>query len=171
MNHSQLERPTGLCHVLSQHPQGGNPMSTEELKAKIRRFMEESYNKGNLGVVDEDCVADFVYHTPPFPDFQGTEAYKQFVAGVRNAYSGVHITVDEVIVEGDTTVFRWTLRGTHTGQSPTIRIPPTGKPVTMTGCGVVHSVGGKYVDSWNYGDYLGLLQQLGVVPSPGRGGQ
>jgi len=133
--------------------------------------MDEVYNKGNLDAVDDTAAANEVLHNSPFPDLVGREAHKQYVAGLRATYSGLHMTFDEVTGEGDTTVVRWTLRGTHTGQSPTLPIPPTGRQVTITGCLVTHWVEGRAVEHWNHVDYLGLLQQLGVVPPMGRRGQ
>ncbi len=146
-------------------------MSTEELKSKIARAIDEVYNKGNWGVIDEITAADEVLHNLPFPNLLGREAHKQYVAGIRCAYPDLHLTLDDVIGEGNTTVVRWTLRGTHTGQSPTLPIPPTGKPVTITGCLVTHWIEGRAVEHWNHVDYLGLLQQLGVVPPLGKRGQ
>jgi predicted ester cyclase len=145
-------------------------MSTEELKAKITRAMEEVYNRGNLNVVDETAAANLVFHNPPFPDVVGREAYKQYIGGVRAAFSGLHITFDEVIGEGNTTVARWTLRGTHTGQSPSLPFPPTGKQVTITGCIMTHWAEGRLVEHWNHVNYLGMLQQLGVIPSTAKTG-
>ena len=72
-----------------------------------------------------------------------------------------------MIHEGDTTAYRWTWRAKHTGESPTLPIPPTGKEAVLVGCTVVGWDGGKIVEEWEYGDYLGILQQLGVVPPLG----
>jgi predicted ester cyclase len=145
-------------------------MTTEELKAKITRAMDEVYNKGNLDVVDDTAAASLVVHNPPFPDVVGREAYKQYITGFRAVYSGLHMTFDEVIGERNTTVVRWTLRGTHTGQSLTFPIPPTGKQVTITGCLITHWAEGRVVEHWIHGNYLGVLQQLGVIPSMGKAG-
>jgi len=130
--------------------------------------LDEVYNKGNLDAVDDTAAANEVLHNSPFPDLVGREAHKQYVAGLRAAYSGLHMAFGEAIGEGNTTVVRWTLRGTHTGQSPTFPIPPTGKQVTITGCLVTHWVEGRAVEHWNHVDYLGLLQQLGAVPPMGK---
>ncbi len=142
-------------------------MSTEELKATIRRVNDEAWNKGNLDALDELCDADFVRHKPPFPDIEGLEAGKQFVADCRISYPDLQLTLDEIIVEGDASAIRWTYRGTQTGQSPTTGAPPTGKQVAFTGCNILHWVEGKIVEEWENGDYLSLLQQLGVVPPLG----
>jgi len=143
-------------------------MSTEELKAKINRALDEVYNKGNLSVVDDTASESLVLHNPPFPDLVGREAYKQYITGVRAAYPDLQLTFDELIGEAETTVARWTLRGTHLGKSPTLPIPPTGKRVIIKGCLMTHSVEGRAAEHWNHIDYLGMLQQLGGVPAMGK---
>lgn len=45
-------------------------------------------------------------------------------------------------------------------------IPPTGKPVTVTGINLYRVVNGKIVEEWWQEDILGLMQQLGVLPPP-----
>jgi predicted ester cyclase len=52
----------------------------------------------------------------------------------------------------------------HTGVSPTVPVPPTGKEVVMKGGLFVHLKNGKIVEVFEYKEYLGLLQQLGVMP-------
>ncbi len=133
----------------------------------IHRIYEEAYNKGNLDVLDEAIDEDYLRHQPPMPDVQGLEAYKKFIADSRNAYSGLEFSIEQIIVQGDTSAARYTLRGIHTGHSPTIRAQPTGNPVIMPGCIISHWVNGKVAVDWAYNDYLGLLQQFGVYPPPG----
>jgi len=38
----------------------------------------------------------------------------------------------------------------HTGESPTLPIPPTSKQVTLRGCTVVHISGGKVIEEFEY---------------------
>ena len=140
-------------------------MSTEELKANLRRVHDEAWHKGNLDALDELYAADWVCHRSPYPDFEGLEAYKQHITNCRISYPDLQLTIDEIIVEGDTSATRFTLRGTQTGRSPTTGAPPTGKQVTVPICTVSHWVEGKAVEEWVYADYLGVLQQLGVIPS------
>ena len=64
-------------------------------------------------------------------------------------------------------VTRWTARGTH--QAELKGIGPTNKQVTVTGIGIDRIVGGKLEESWVNWDTLGMMQQLGVVPTPGQG--
>jgi predicted ester cyclase len=72
-----------------------------------------------------------------------------------------------MIVSGEKSVVRVVLQGKHTGQTPTVQAPPTGRQVAMTGCTVSHWSGEKICEEWAYNDYLGLTQQFGVVPPPG----
>jgi len=140
---------------------------SEELGSKLRWALEEGWNKGNLDAWNKVYAADYVHHRPPFGDFESLEAEKQFVAGTLSAFTESQFTIHEMIAEGNTTVTRWTWRAKHTGQSPTLPFPPTGKQVTLVGCLVSRWGDGKIVEEWEYSDYLGFLQQLGVIPSLG----
>jgi predicted ester cyclase len=44
-------------------------------------------------------------------------------------------------------------------------IPPTGQEVTVTGIEFDRVSGGKLEETWVTYDALGMMQQLGVVPS------
>ena len=142
-------------------------MSLEELKSKIRWAGEEAWCKGNVDALNEVYARDYVYHRPPLADLQGLEEVKQKFLGTRDAYSDIEAEYDEMIAEGNSIAYRWTWKARHTGQSPTLPIPPTGKAVTLIGCTVVHIEDGKVIEEFEYADYLGILQQLGVVPPLG----
>ncbi len=73
-----------------------------------------------------------------------------------------------MIAEGDQVVTRWSGRGTHTGDLP--GIPATGKQTLVTGIQIDRIVNGKVVEDHVNWDTLGLLQQLGVIPTPGQAG-
>lgn len=139
-------------------------MSTEENKANVRRSFEEGWNQGNIAVYDELTSPNYVGHDPAMT-VQGIEGLKQFVSMYLTAYPDTHFTIEDQIAEGDTVVTRWTARGTHKG--PLMGIPPTGKQVTVTGITIDRFANGKGVESWSNYDALGMLQQLGVIPSMG----
>ncbi len=63
--------------------------------------------------------------------------------------------------------FRCTFRMKHTNVSPVVPGPPTSREVTLQGCGVVHIKDDKIIEEWAYSDFLGFLQQLGVLPPLG----
>jgi predicted ester cyclase len=139
-------------------------MSTEANKALVRRGIEE-LNQGDVletsASWDELFVPDFVRHDPA-GGFRSREDYKRFLSRLLVALPG-HFTIEDLIAEGDKVVLRYTFRGTHQGQWR--GIPPTGKAVTFTGSYIYRIVDGKIVEGWENADTLGLLQQLGAVPS------
>lgn len=45
-------------------------------------------------------------------------------------------------------------------------IPPTGSQVTVKGVAIDRVVEGKFVESRILMDNLGMMQQLGVIPTP-----
>lgn len=102
---------------------------------------------------------------PPNPDLVGLEANRQYDEGVFNAYSDIHFTGHQLIVEGDFVAWAWSWEGLHTGVSPSLAVPPTGKTITMHGCDVYRWEGGKIVEQWRYADLFSVLQQMGVIPA------
>ena len=136
-------------------------MSAEN-KAIARRSIEEIFNKGNLAVADELIAANAVTHDPADPNAgRGPQAAKEQATMYRTAFPDLHVTIDEMIAEGDKVVTRWTARGTHKGDL--MGIAPTGKQVTITGITIDRMTGGKAEEGWTNWDTMGMMQQLGVV--------
>ena len=140
-------------------------MMSEENKEKTRRFLEEAFNEGNLSVVDELFASDYVLHDPANPEeIRGPEGIKQFVQMYRSAFPDTHITVEDQIAEGDEVVTRWTGRGTHQGEL--FGVAPSGNQVELSGITISRFEGDKIAEDWTNSDTLGLMQQIGAVPSP-----
>lgn len=138
-------------------------MSTENVAIMHRIY--EVLNGGNMDLADQVIAADSVSHEVP-PEYpSGLEGWKQYFTDFRAAFPDLHFTVEETIAEGDKVVCRCTLRGTHRGDF--MGIPATGKQVVVTGVDVGHFANGKGVEHWAYYDELGMMQQLGVIPSDG----
>jgi predicted ester cyclase len=57
----------------------------------------------------------------------------------------------------------WSLRGTHAGELE--GAAPTGKSVYAEGQLLSRIVDGKFVEEWVHWDTLGLLRQIGAIPS------
>jgi len=138
-------------------------MSERENKALVRRFTEEFRNRGNLAVAEELLAADYVLHAGIGPDIHGIEGCKQDMVMTRSAFPDLHMTIDDMVAEGDRVAYRWTVRGTHRGAHTQLGIAPTGKQVTGWGMSIDRIVGGKIVETWNRYDSLGLMQQLEAV--------
>jgi steroid delta-isomerase-like uncharacterized protein len=140
-------------------------MSTEDNKALVRRFYEEVFNRKNIAAIDEFIAPNVVDHAAPPGTPGGIEGQKQLIGQYLTAFPDLHFTVEDMIAEGDKVVDRITARGTHQGEF--MGIPPTGKHATVTAIDITRIAGGKFVEHWLEMDTLGMLQQLGVVPSMG----
>jgi steroid delta-isomerase-like uncharacterized protein len=139
-------------------------MSTEENKALVRRWFEET-DKGNEAIVDELCAADYVDHSPPLPGMpEGSEGVRQANAALRAAFPDTVHTIEDQIAEGDKVVTR--LRGRATFLGEILGIPPHGKVVEITGIAIHRIADGKLVEHWANADLLGFMQQLGAIPTP-----
>jgi steroid delta-isomerase-like uncharacterized protein len=140
-------------------------MSADENRALIRRFVEEAFNRGNLGVVDEVYAPAHVGHTAGVPEqTSGPEGVKEFVGLYRNAFPDLHTTIEDMINERDKVVYRWTAVGSHQGEL--LGIPPSSNRVQLTGITIERIEGGKIVETWNNFDQLGMLRQIGAIPAP-----
>jgi len=141
-------------------------MSTRDLKALQRRFFEE-INKGRaagLAIIDEKYAADLVFHMGTGVDVRGLKGFKQIYGATFDAFPDNHTTLDDMAVEGDKAVVRYTTTGTHKGSF--MGIPPTNKKVTFSTIEIDRFAEGKVVEAWEKYDTLGIMQQLGVVPAP-----
>jgi len=133
---------------------------SEQNKAQIRRVIEEVYNRGDLGVVDELAASDLVIHASS-QEIHGREGAKQYVAALRAGFPDLHFTVQDQIAEGDKVVTRWTARGTHRGEFQ--NVPATGREIRLVGADIDRVIGGKVVECWAHVDELGLMRQLGAI--------
>ena len=140
-------------------------MSAGESKALARRLIEEMFNRGNLEVADELYAPDYVNHDPGNPEeIRGPEGIKGYVGVHRTAFPDLQLTIEDQVAEGDRVATRWTGRGTYQGDL--MGIAPTGRRVTATGITIDRISGGKVVETWTNFDVMGMMQQLGVIPSP-----
>ena len=85
------------------------------------------------------------------------------MVALRQAFPDLHVTVDEMLSDGDKVVIRSTMKGTHKGTF--MNIPATGKPISVEGIDIVRISYGRAVEHWGVTDNLTMMQQLGLVPA------
>ncbi len=140
-------------------------MSVEKNKALLRRYVEEVLNKGNVDAVNKFFATNCVDHTAPPGTPPGASGIKQLLTVTLEALSNLHVTIEDMIAEGDKVVSRITGRGAHTTKF--MGVAPTGKELTIMQISIDRIAGGKIVEHWGLADQMALMQQLGVVPSTG----
>jgi steroid delta-isomerase-like uncharacterized protein len=141
-------------------------MSMEENRAIVDRYREEVFNEKNLAAIPKYVAPHYVRRDPGAPaEVRGPDGVKQLAAMFFAAFPDIHFDAEDIIAEGDKVVQRLTSRGTHQGEF--MGIPPTGKQLTVTAIEIFRLADGQIAEQWVEADYLGLLQQLGVVPPMG----
>ncbi len=136
---------------------------SEENKALVRRFIEELWNAGNLGIVDELVHPEFVDHGPAGQQTRGPGGVRRFVEAYRATFPNVHIIVEDRIAAGDKVATRWTARATHRGEL--MGVPASGNKVEVTAISIDRISGSKFAESWTIYDALGMMQQIGAIPA------
>ena len=138
-------------------------MSSEANKALVRRFFE-AFNAGDLDGVAAVFATNAVVHNSGAPDPLNLEGFRQLAAVFLAAFPGGQHSIDDMIAEGDKVVTRITYRGAHTGDL--MGIPPTGKHVAVSAMTIDQIANGKIVETWRLFDQMGMMQQIGVIPTP-----
>jgi predicted ester cyclase len=68
-----------------------------------------------------------------------------------------------MVAEGDKVAVRLNVTGTHKGELQ--GIPPTGKKVSFSAMDFITLIDGKVAEEWMNADTMGLMQQIGAVPT------
>jgi predicted ester cyclase len=141
-------------------------MSTEQNKAIVRRY-REAHNTNQLDRLAEIVAANLIAHNllPGLPP--GLEGGKMAHMGGMASFPDMYIKTEDLIAEGDKVVERWTQSGAYTG-APFFGAPPNGKRFSVTGTSIYRIANGRIVEHWGEMDFLGLLQQLGMISAPGQ---
>ena len=141
-------------------------MSEAANKDLVRRLLHEDISQGNEAVAAAIIHPGFVDHTNPPGMQHGLDGHTAIVRLFRAAFPDQWWHIEDLIAEGDRVVARTTMTGTQTGEF--FGIPPTGRPVRVTGVHVMRIADDKIAEHWGNNDDLGLMRQLGVIPAPGE---
>jgi steroid delta-isomerase-like uncharacterized protein len=133
-------------------------------KATFRRFLDMMNTCDwdlMSNAIDEAFEPDALIRTPLPVQATGSQAIKEVFATLHRAFPDLHVTVEDLIEEGDKVVGRLTVTGTHQGQYMGLRA--TGKSVTYNEIFIFRMVDGRVAETWGVVDVLSLMKQLGLV--------
>ena len=132
----------------------------------VRRLIEEGFNRGDLRVADELNSPSILEHQNFGPDHAaGAEGVKAVIRSLRGAFSDFHLSIDDLVVSGDTVWLRMTGTGTNDGRF--MGHAPTGRRIRIDVIDVVRVEDGLVAEHWGVPDRLGALFQLGLAVPPG----
>jgi len=126
-----------------------------------RRVFQEIYGEGRVDLVDQLYADEFVDDSPG--GGKGRDLIKEAVTGFHKAFPDLRIEIEDAFGIGDKVVLRYTARGTQTGAY--YDIPASGKAVAVRGITIFQIVNGKIKTEWTEYDRLGIMRQIGVIPS------
>ena len=124
----------------------------------------EAINTGNLTLLEKYVAPDYIEHTD---GFQGVEPFAQQIAAFRAGFPDLHVTIDDLLTDGDRFASRTTVTGTHTGDL--MGMPATGKRISVEAVNIGRIGNGQAKERWGGLNMYSLLTQLGVIPAPQAG--
>jgi steroid delta-isomerase-like uncharacterized protein len=143
-------------------------MSVEDNKDLIRRYLKavDDNETGDWEILDEYIAEDFVAHNPLHPGVSlDREGMKQGAELFRIAAPGARHEITRQVAEDDLVVSHIVARGVHSGEL--LGIPATNKEVETEGIAIHRVRDERIVEYWGVADVARVLQQMGVMSSPG----
>jgi steroid delta-isomerase-like uncharacterized protein len=151
-----------LAAILGSLCRGGTMSGTN--RAVVERWWQELWNKGELGAADAIISPTYTNHDPASPWVpSGIEGCKTLVAGYRTVFPDINFVIKEEVVGDNRVVSHWICKGTH--RAELMGIAATGKQMQVEGISILHLKDGKITHQTTIWDALGMMQQLGAVPS------
>ncbi len=134
-------------------------MVSEINKSVFRRVIDEVFNQGNYSVLPELFEPDFIEHQFGLhPTLAGVQTDVEFL---RRTFPDLHLTIEDLIADGDHVWARMTARGTN---SVGFMGPPNGKSFAITVFDQCRFSNGKIVEHWGSPDRFAQMAQLDLLP-------
>jgi steroid delta-isomerase-like uncharacterized protein len=130
-------------------------------KRFIRWFVDAALNQGDLALADRHFAPDYQVHIPFRELPPGPAAFKGVMQTWRAAFADWHMTIQDLVAEGDRVVNRFVTTGTHTG--PLFGHAATGRTFTIHGVTIHRIAAGLVRETWVSDDVPSMLQQLGLL--------
>ena len=122
-----------------------------DTKEVVRRYYADVLNGRNL-----EAVGQY------FTDERIVEGVKRGCFAYFEAFPDLHLSIEELIAEGDRVFCRSTMTGTHDGEYK--GIPATGRHIASESAEVFRVVDGKFLGYWCLSNVAGLMRQLTEEP-------
>jgi predicted ester cyclase len=87
-------------------------LSLEEMKTFVRNHFEDFVNRKKSEVALKNLSDDFLDHDEPGGVAVGALAAKTMMEGVHKMWPDIHVTVEDILAEGDKVMVRNTWRAT-----------------------------------------------------------
>jgi predicted ester cyclase len=138
----------------------------EERNKQTYHHFHDAINSGDLEVIgkaiDEFIHPDGRFHAAGPDGVAAVPAQKRIWETLLRAFPDIHVTVEDLLADGDKIVARQTVTGTNSGEYR--GMPATGRPVEYNEIFIARFAGGQITDFWGVVDLYSQLRQLGFIP-------
>lgn len=125
----------------------------------VTRWAEEVWNQGNESTIDELTDPEAIWYSFPEPDsVVNVAGFKAATREIRAIFSQIHISVDEVVTQGNSVALRWTASMKYTGTG--LGFPPTGESASLPGLTLFHLRNGRIYQTWHGFDLNRIVSRL-----------
>jgi steroid delta-isomerase-like uncharacterized protein len=137
--------------------------SPEQNKQMIRQYFEAYDQQDTERIGQLVSRSNYTLHLSGMPSPMDWNGTKQFYAAAWSAFPDLHHDILDLVTEGNKIAVRYNIIGTHKGELQ--GIPPTGKEVSFGAMDFITLIDGKVAEEWEIADTMGLMQQIGAIPS------
>ena len=135
----------------------------ETNKAVINRFVE-FINTASEKLAEELISPDAIFYVPGQPEpMRGPVGYLTIIKMMRSGFPDIQWSLKDIVAEGDKVAAHFIMHGTHQGSF--FGVPPTQKAIVVQAMNFYHLSDGQIVEEHGQPDFLGLLQQIGAMPT------
>lgn len=131
-------------------------------KEVVRHFNREVIEKGNRQAFLALMADDFVNHAAPPGAPKGPEGmWNTFENVLRPAISGLRVTIEDQLAEGDKVTTRKAIEGTLSG--PLLGKAPNHERIRIEVIDIVRVRNGQYLEHWGINNLPAILAKLDPV--------
>jgi len=139
-------------------------MAFQSNELVMQRFTE-FINTASDQLAAELIAPDATFHVPGRLDpARGPSGYLAIIEMMRAGFPDIQWTLEEMVSQANKVAARFTMRGTHQGDF--FGVPPTGTQIEVQALNLYRLSDEKIIGEHGHPDMLGLLQQIGALPSP-----
>ena len=114
-------------------------MTSDEMKAYVRRHFEAFVNEKNVDIADETLAPEFFDHDGPGGKPIDREGDKAMMRAMHARFPDLHVTIEDLIAGDEKVVCRNVWRATELA---------TGKKISFKGIVIWRFANGKIVERW-----------------------
>ncbi len=140
---------------------------TIEKKKVITDQWLKLWNNIEISIAEEIFTKDFASHIPQFPEVKDLVSYKNEIERTPTDIQDFHSEINDLLGKGNKIAARFSAEGTWIGKIGEKQIDPVN--YTNTWIVIFRFEGNKIAEEWWQFDNLGVMQQLGLIPTTKEG--